>query len=132
MALPLLARTAVGLDLSYLDQDLLRVVPIKTPPPLLRFLLTFLLSWLGCSSAVLGLRFKLWSSVLADMLPGVASTFDFHGAGVSRIRPVGVPPSLELLDQIQGRLTCICGTTDPLIPEHDHCAIELPLKNQAM
>ena len=68
------------------------------------------------------------AALLAAMLQGFASTFDFYGAGVSHIRPGGGPPSLELLDQIQGRLTCICGTPDPLIPERDRCAIESPLK----
>jgi carboxymethylenebutenolidase len=38
---------------------------------------------------------------------------------------------LELLAQIQGRLTCTCGSADPLIPEEDRRAIEPVLKNNS-
>ena len=37
---------------------------------------------------------------------------------------------MELLTQVQGRLTCICGTDDPLIPEDDRRAIESALKKR--
>ena len=62
------------------------------------------------------------------MLLGVSATFDFYGAGVSRMHPGGGPPMLELLEQVQVRLTCICGRVDSLTPQHDRHAIESALK----
>ena len=47
-----------------------------------------------------------------------------YGAGVATTRPGGGPPSLELLSQISGKLTCICGTGDPLITEADRTSIQ--------
>ena len=47
------------------------------------------------------------------------------------MRSGGGPPSLELLTQIQGRLTCICGIADPLIREDDWRVIESSLKNNS-
>ena len=78
----------------------------------------------------MGVCFGGHAVLLAATLPGVATTFDFYGVGVSRMRPGGGPPSLELLTQVQGRLTCICGTDDPLIPEDDRRAIESALKKR--
>ena len=39
------------------------------------------------------------------------------------MRPGGGDPSLALLPEIQGRLTCVFGTADPLIPAEDRQAI---------
>ena len=50
------------------------------------------------------------------MLPGLEHAFDFYGAGVSRMRPVGGEPSLNLLPNIEARLTCVFGKADPLMP----------------
>jgi carboxymethylenebutenolidase len=60
-----------------------------------------------------GFGFGGHASLIAATLPGVAATIDFYGAGVTRMRSGGGPPSLELLDQIQGRLACIRGRADP-------------------
>ena len=54
--------------------------------------------------------------------------FDFYGAGVSRMRPGGGAPSLELLSQVQGKLVCLCGTADALIPAEDRVAIRTALQ----
>ena len=42
---------------------------------------------------------------------------------MSRMRPGGGEPSLALLPKIQGRLTCVFGMADPLIPAEDREAI---------
>ena len=57
----------------------------------------------------------------------MAAAFDFYGAGLSRMRPGGGEPSLALLPEIQGQLTCVFGTADPLIPAEDRDAIEAAL-----
>ena len=57
----------------------------------------------------------------------MAAAFDFYGAGLSRMRPGGGEPSLALLLEIQGQLTCVFGTADPLIPAEDRDAIEAAL-----
>ena len=72
------------------------------------------------------------AALIAAMLPGVAATFDFYGAGVSRMRPGGGPPMLELLEQVQVRLTCIYGGVDSLTPQHDRHAMESALKKTAI
>ena len=61
--------------------------------------------------------------MLAPPLPQIRHSLDFYGAGVSRMRPGGGAPSLELLPQVSGQLTCLCGTADPLIPDEDRKAI---------
>ena len=65
--------------------------------------------------------------MLASTLPQVRCTFDFYGAGVSRMRPGGGAPTLELLPQVAGQLTCLCGSADPLISEQDRSAIRSAL-----
>ena len=136
LALPLFARTAPGLDLSYSDQDLAEGRRHKdaTTADQICADVSVAMAWLQkrCPRAqihVVGFCFGGHAALIAATLPGVAATFDFYGAGVSRMRPGGGPPSLELLSQVKGRLTCICGTADPLIPEDDRRAIESALKN---
>ena len=68
------------------------------------------------------------AALLATTLPAVKHSFDFYGAGVSRMRPGGGPPSLALLPSIQGQLTCLCGTADSLIPAADRAAIQAALR----
>ena len=72
---------------------------------------------------VVGFCFGGHTAFLAATLPGVEHAFDFYGAGVSRMRPGGGEPSLALLPEIKARLTCVFGTTDPLIPSEDREAI---------
>ena len=74
-----------------------------------------------------GFCFGGHAALLAATLPQIRHSFDFYGAGVSRMRPGGGAPSLELLPQVSGRLTCLCGTADPLIPVEDRKAIGLAL-----
>ena len=136
LEMPLFARTAAaGLDLSYSDHDLFwgrRHKEATTADQILSEVsVAMALLQKRCPRVAIqlvGSCFGGRAALIAAMLPGVAATFDFYGAGVSRMRPGGGPPSLELLDQIQGRLTCICGTADPLIPEHDCRSIESALK----
>ena len=119
-----------------------RVDVIKTPPPRIRFLMTSTLLWRGCSSAfqrprskfsqVLGFCFGGHVALIAAILPGLTETIDFYGADVNRMRPGEGPPSLELLAQIQVRLTCICGSANPLILKEDRRVIESQLKLTAI
>jgi len=66
-----------------------------------------------------GFCFGGHAALLAATLPEVHSSIDFYGAGVCQGRPGGGDPSLDLLPQVAGRLTCVCGTDDPLIPPED-------------
>ena len=77
---------------------------------------------------MVGFCFGGHAALLAATLPAVKHSFDFYGAGVSRMRPGGGPPSLALLPSIQGQLTCLCGTADPLIPAEDRAAIQAALR----
>ena len=54
---------------------------------------------------VVGFCFGGHAAFLAATLPGVEHAFDFYGAGVSRMRPGGGEPSLNLLPELQARLT---------------------------
>jgi len=47
------------------------------------------------------------AALLAATLADVQVSLDFYGAGVSRGRPGGGPPSLELLPSVQGELHCL-------------------------
>jgi carboxymethylenebutenolidase len=134
LAVPLFARTAPGLDLSYSDQDLAEGRRHKdvTTADQVRCDVSVAVAWLQtrCPRAelhVVGFCFGGHAALIAATLPQIAASFDFYGAGVSRMRPGGGPPSLELLPRIQGRLTCLCGTADPLIPEGDRRAIQAAL-----
>ena len=53
-----------------------------------------------------------------------------YGAGVATTRPGGGPPSLELLSKTSGKLTCIYGTGDPLIPQADRTSIKDALSKE--
>ena len=77
---------------------------------------------------MIGFCFGGHAALITASLPDVSQTFDFYGAGVSTSRPGGGPPSLELLPNISGKLTCLCGTADPLIPTSDREAIQEALK----
>ena len=131
LAMPLFARTAPALDLAYTDADLIEGRRHKDATTTDQILadLGAAIAWLQqrCPQAridVVGFCFGGHAALLAATLPEVRASFDFYGAGVSRGRPGGGPPSLELLPQVQGRLTCVCGTADPLIPTEDRNAIQ--------
>lgn len=63
-------------------------------------------------------------ALIAATLPEVVATCDFYGARVSKFRPGGGPPTLELLPQIGGDLLCFSGDQDPLMPPEEVAAID--------
>ena len=77
---------------------------------------------------VVGFCFGGHAALLAATLADVQVSLDFYGAGVSRGRPGGGAPSLELLPSVQGELHCLCGSLDPLIPRSDQQAIQAALQ----
>ena len=79
---------------------------------------------------IIGFCFCGHAALITSTLPEVNSTFDFYGAGVAKTRPGGGPPSLELLGKTSGKLTCICGTDDPLIPQSDRKSIKEALSKK--
>ena len=79
---------------------------------------------------VIGFCFGGHAALITATMTEVSETFNFYGAGVSKTRPGGGAPSLELLPQVSGRLTCLCGTADPLIPTSDRQAIQAALRMQ--
>jgi len=79
---------------------------------------------------VIGFCFGGHAALVTSTLPEITATFDFYGAGVSTSRPGGGPPSLDLLPNISGKLTCLCGTSDPLIPPSDRDVIQEALEKE--
>ena len=75
----------------------------------------------------MGFCFGGHAALLAATLPQVQVSFDFYGAGVCQGHPGCGAPSLELLPQVHGQLTCLCGTEDPLIPVGDQKQIAAAL-----
>lgn len=63
-------------------------------------------------------------ALIVATLPEVVATCDFYGARVSKFRPGGGPPTLELLPQTGGDLLCISGDQDPLMPRQELAAID--------
>ena len=135
LAMPLFARTAPDLDLGYSDQDLQvgrRHKDATTAAQILADVSAAIL-WLQkrCPTAelmVVGFCFGGHAAMLAATLPDVAVTLNFYGAGVSRFSPGGGQPTLALLPQVKGRLTCLFGLADPLIPEDDRKAVGQALR----
>ena len=130
LVIPLFARTAPDLELSYEPSDLAQGRRHKDATTTEQILgdVAAAVSWLGvrypqAAVHVVGFCFGGHAAFLAATLPGVKHAFDFYGAGVSRMRPGGGEPSLALLPEIQARLTCVFGTADPLIPPEDREAI---------
>ena len=135
LALPLFARTAPELALAYEPSDLAEGRRHKDATTTEQILadVAAAIAWLQlrCPDAaihVVGFCFGGHAAFLAATLPEVAETVDFYGAGLSRMRPGGGEPSLALLPQIQGRLTCVFGTADPLISVEDRDVIGAALR----
>ena len=134
LAMPLFARTAPDLDLGYDAAALAegRRHKERTTTEGILADVEAAAAWLetqGCSRlTVVGFCFGGHAALLAATLPQVTASFDFYGAGVANARPGGGPPSLALLPRVQGQLTCICGTADPLIPERDQQQIAAALR----
>ena len=134
LALPLFARTAPDLELSYEASDLAEGRRHKDASPADQILsdVAAAITWLrgrhpDAPIHVVGFCFGGHAAFLAATLPGVAAVFDFYGAGVSRMRPGGGEPSLALLPEIKAQLTCVFGTADPLISEDDRSTIQAAL-----
>ena len=79
---------------------------------------------------VVGFCFGGHAALLASTLADVQVSLDFYGAGVSRGRPGGGAPSLELLPSVHGELHCLCGSIDPLIPSSKQQAIQAALQTE--
>ena len=133
LAVPLFARTAPELELGYdaASLSLGRSHKERTRTGELLLDLQLAADWLSArlgDSTVplgcLGFCFGGHVAMLAATLPRIAASCDFYGAGVASGRPGGGPPTLELLPRIRGRLLCVCGDQDPLIPAADVQAIE--------
>ena len=77
---------------------------------------------------VVGFCFGGHAALLAATLADVKVSLDFYGAGMSRGRPGGGAPSLELLPLVHGELHCLCGSLDSLIPSSDQQAIQAALQ----
>ena len=134
LAVPLFARTAPELELAYESSDLAQGRAHKDATTASQILsdVSAAVAWLQqrCPNAAIdlaGFCFGGHAALLAATLPQIRHSFDFYGAGVSRMRPGGGAPSLELLPQVSGQLTCVCGSADPLIPEEDRTTIRSAL-----
>ena len=135
LAVPLFSRTAPNLELAYEPSDLAQGRLHKGATTTEQILgdVAAAVSWLGAryphaAIHVVGFCFGGHAAFLAATLSGVEHAFDFYGAGVSRMRPGGGEPSLNLLPNIEARLTCVFGTADPLIPAEDREAIGAALR----
>ena len=133
---PLFARTAPELELGYETSDLAqgRAHNHKDATTASQILsdVSAAVAWSQqlYPNAVIdlaGFCFGGHAALLASTLPQIRHSFDFYGAGVSRMRPGGGAATLELLPQVSGQLTCVCGSADPLIPKQDRNAISSAL-----
>ena len=134
LAMPLFARTAPQLELGYDPASLAEGRRHKDQAHTASILadIAAAAQWLqarGCERlTVVGFCFGGHAALLAATLPEVHSSIDFYGAGVCQGRPGGGEPSLDLLPQVTGRLLCVCGTDDPLIPPDDQRQIAAALR----
>ena len=88
LALPLFARTAPGLDLSYSDQDLAEGRRHKDATTVDQIFADVSVAMVGFKSAVRGERFTLWGFVLAAMQPLIFMALVL----VARVLVVARPP----------------------------------------
>ena len=139
LAMPLFARTAPALELGYDPESTKEGRRHKEATSTERILADVQASidWLRQALesreqplriTVVGFCFGGHAALLAATLADVQVSLDFYGAGVSRGRPGGGAPSLELLPSVQGELHCLCGSVDSLIPNSDQQAIQAALK----
>jgi carboxymethylenebutenolidase len=136
LAVPLYGRTAPTLDLGYDGAAVQegRAHKERTSAATLLADVARAADWLaeqrpelppglGC----VGFCFGGHAAMLAASLPQLRATCDFYGAGVVSGRPGGGPPTLDGVASLPGRLLCVCGLEDPLIPPSDVAAIEAAL-----
>ena len=141
LAMPLFARTAPALELGYDPESTREGRRHKEATTTAGILADVQASidWLRQALesreqplriTVVGFCFGGHAALLAATLADVQVSLDFYGAGVSRGRPGGGAPSLELLPSVQGELHCLCGSIDPLIPSSEQQAIQAALQTQ--
>ncbi|EDY38287.1 dienelactone hydrolase [Cyanobium sp. PCC 7001] len=137
LALPIFARTAPDLDVSYDEAGLAagrlhrdQVTAADSLADAGRAI-----AWLQAQPGLeqrpvgcVGFCFGGHLALLVASLDGVAATCDFYGARVSVFRPGGGPPSLEVVPRIPGHLLCFCGAEDPLMPPEEQQAIAAALE----
>ncbi|MEB3263172.1 MAG: dienelactone hydrolase family protein [Synechococcus sp.] len=134
LALPLYARTAPELDLPYDEASLAegREHKERTTAPQILADVAAAAGWLQAAGprplGCVGFCFGGHAALLAATLPAITATADFYGAGVASGRPGGVEPTLEEVPRVPGRLLCVCGSRDPLIPAADAAAIRAALE----
>jgi len=140
LALPIFARTAPGLELTYDEASLLKgrehrdAVTAATVVADARRSIAWLQQQPGLEQrpiGCVGFCFGGHLALIVATLPQVAVTLDFYGARVSNFRPGGGPPTLELVPQIGGDLVCLVGDQDALMPPAEIDAISTALKPQA-
>jgi carboxymethylenebutenolidase len=136
LAMPLFSRTAPDLELPYDEASLLegRSHKERTTTPQLLDDLALAADWLqqtlerpGVGLGCVGFCFGGHVAMLAATLPAIAATVSFYGAGVASGRPGGGSPTLDLVPSIPGRLLCLLGGEDPLIPAADREVIAAAL-----
>jgi len=139
LALPLFSRTAPALDLDYTPESLAEGRSHKERTKAAELLqdghqaLHWLQGSLGAAGApgapigCVGFCFGGHVALLTASLAGIAATCAFYGAGVAQGRPGGGPPTLDEVAGVRGRLLCVCGTEDALIPPQDGAALEQAL-----
>jgi carboxymethylenebutenolidase len=136
LALPLFSRTAPDLDLDYSPDSLRLGRSHKDRTEASELLMDAahaqrgLQAFLAAAGApgapigCLGFCFGGHVALLVATLPGMEATCDFYGAGVASGRPGGGPPTLDGVAGVRGRLLCVRGSEDPLIPPRDVEALE--------
>lgn len=138
LAMPIFARTAPDLELTYDEASLLSGREHRDAVTAMGVLddAVRAINWLqqqpGLESRPIGsvgFCFGGHLAMLVATLPQVAVSVDFYGARVASYRPGGGPPTLDVVGQIPGDLICICGDQDPLMPADELEAIRLALAN---
>ena len=137
LAMPLFARTAPALDLSYGEMQLAQGREHKAATTAEGILedVGVAIAWLRrvlqdpqLEITVVGFCFGGHAALLAASLPDVSRTFDFYGAGVVQGSPGGGAPTLDRLPEVRGQLTCLFGLEDALVPPADRQEIEAALR----
>lgn len=137
LALPTFARTAPELDLAYGEAALVEGRTHRDAVQADQLLadVAAAAAWLqsqpglqGRALGCVGFCFGGHLAMLAATLPVLAATVDCYGARVASFRPGGGAPTLAVLPQIPGRLLCVRGMDDPLIPTEEVAAVAAALE----